>query len=110
MIESFQRFGAGQSITAALGEVVPKSATDGRLSAFDRGCVKTPAPFHADLFCSLFRVLRTFRIKKTAKNFALLGQPQKFAAFSHSLDPKHAFEMDPMKGRKRRESGRRRYG
>ena len=50
-----------------------------------RGCVKTPAPFHADLFCSLFRVLRTFRIKKTAKNFALLGQPQKFAAFSHSL-------------------------
>jgi hypothetical protein len=25
-------------------------------------------------------------------------------------DPKHAFEMGPMKGRKRRESGRRRYG
>ena len=57
------------------------------MSDMDRGCVKTPAPFHADLFCSLFRALRTFRIKKTAKNFALLGQPQKFVAFSHSLGP-----------------------
>jgi hypothetical protein len=26
------------------------------------------------------------------------------------FDPKHAFEMGPMKWRKRRESGRRRYG
>src|SRR3984957_12254296 len=56
-----------------------------------QGCVKTPARFHADLFCSLFRALRTFRIKKTAKNFALLGQPQKFAAFSHSLRKQRTF-------------------
>jgi hypothetical protein len=49
------------------------------------GCAKTPARVHADLFCSLFQALRTFRSKKIAKNFALLGQPQKIAVFSHSL-------------------------
>jgi hypothetical protein len=56
------------------------------MTALDPGCVKTPERVHADLFCSLFSSPQMFRSGKIAENFALLGQPQKFAVFSHSLD------------------------
>jgi hypothetical protein len=67
--------------------------------------VKTPARFHTDQFCSLFRALRASRIKKIAENFALLGQSQKFAVFSHGLDPELPFKIGPVNGREARESG-----
>jgi hypothetical protein len=50
--------------------------------------VKTPARFDTDLFCSLFRALRPLGSDKIAKNFALRDCLQKFAGFSHGLDPK----------------------
>jgi hypothetical protein len=68
------------------------------------GCAKTPARVHADLFCSLFQALRTFRSKKIAKNFALLGQPQKIAVFSHSLGGKRPYKGRLEKDRSRAEA------
>jgi hypothetical protein len=44
-----------------------------------------------NLFRSLFRGFRAFRIGKIAKDFALLDRFQNFAEFSHDLDPKHTF-------------------
>jgi hypothetical protein len=35
-----------------------------------RACVKTPARFHTDLFCSLFRALRLLGSEKVAKDGA----------------------------------------
>ena len=55
-----------------------------------RTCVKTPARFHTDLFCSLFRALRPLGSEKIAKNFALRDCLQKFAGFSHGLGREHA--------------------
>jgi hypothetical protein len=54
-------------------------------SATGRACVKTPARFDTDLFCSLFRALRPLGSDKIAKNFALRDCLQKFAGFSHGL-------------------------
>ena len=50
-----------------------------------RACVKTPARFDMDLFCSLFRALRPLGSEKIAKNFALLDRLQNFAEFPHGL-------------------------
>jgi hypothetical protein len=58
------------------------------MTAFDRACVKTPTRFDTDLFCSLFRALRPLGSETIAKNFALRDCLQKFAGFSHGLDPK----------------------
>src|SRR6516225_9910479 len=55
--------------------------------ALGRGCVKTPARFHTDLFCSLFRAFRPLGSEKIAKNLAMFDQSQNFAEFSHSLRP-----------------------
>ena len=62
----------------------------------DRGCVKTSARFRTDLFRSLLRGLKAFRIEKLAKNFALLDPLQIFAEFSHGLDPERPFAVRPM--------------
>src|SRR6516165_531855 len=56
-----------------------------RTSPLGRACVKTPARFDTDLFCSLFRALRPLGSEKIAKNFALRDCLQKFAGFSHGL-------------------------
>ena len=66
---------------------------------------KTPARFHTDLFCSLFRALRPLGSEKIANNFAPRDCLQKFAGFSHGLDPSPPFKIDPMNGRYARESG-----
>jgi hypothetical protein len=47
--------------------------------------VKTPARFHTDLFCSLFRALRPLGSEKIANNFAPRDCLQKFAGFSRGL-------------------------
>ena len=47
--------------------------------------MKTPARFHTNLFRSLFRGLRAFRIGKIAKKLALLDRLEIFAEFPHSL-------------------------
>jgi hypothetical protein len=60
---------------------------DRRKADDDRACVKTPTRFDTDLFCSLFRALRPLGSEKIAKNFALRDCLQKFAGFSHGLDP-----------------------
>ena len=70
-----------------------------------QGCVKTPARFHTDLFCSLFRAPRSLGSEKIANNFAPRDCLQNFAEFSHGLGPKHAFKMGRMNGRKARERG-----
>ena len=62
-----------------------------RRDEFDRGCVKTSAPFHTDLFRSLLRGFKAFRIEKIAKKLALLDRLQNFAEFSHGLDPQRKF-------------------
>ena len=46
-----------------------------------RGCVKTPARFHTDLFRSLFRVLRPSRDEEIIEIFAPRGRSQNFAEF-----------------------------
>jgi hypothetical protein len=53
--------------------------------------MKTPARFHTDLFCSLFRDLRPLASEKIAKNFALRDCLQKFAGFSRGLGRLHPF-------------------
>ena len=60
-----------------------------------RACVKTPARFDTDLFCSLFRALRPLGSDKIAKNFALRDCLQKFAGFSHGLDLQRSFGEVP---------------
>jgi hypothetical protein len=62
------------------------------MAGVDRGCVKTSARFDTNLFRSLFRGLRAFRIEKIAENFALLDRSQFFVEFPHSLDPKRKLE------------------
>jgi hypothetical protein len=52
--------------------------------------VKTPARFHTDQFCSLFRALRPLGSEKIAKIFALRDCLQKFAGFSHGLGGKRS--------------------
>jgi hypothetical protein len=44
------------------------------------------------------RGLKAFRVKKIAKNFALLDRLQNLAEFPHGLDPKATFEVGPMNG------------
>jgi hypothetical protein len=55
------------------------------MTALGRACVKTPARFHTNLFRSLFRGRRAFRIGKIAKDFALRECLQNFAEFPHGL-------------------------
>jgi hypothetical protein len=56
------------------------------------GWAKTPARFHTDLFCSLFRACRPLGSEKIAADFALFDQSQNFAEFSHrARDPKPKF-------------------
>jgi hypothetical protein len=47
--------------------------------------VKTSERFRTDLFRSLLRGLKAFRIEKIAKNFDLLDPLQIFAGFSPGL-------------------------
>jgi hypothetical protein len=47
----------------------------------------------ANLFRSLLRGLKAFRVEKIAKNFALLDRWQNFAEFPHSLDPLQTSEI-----------------
>src|SRR6516162_508833 len=70
-----------------------RTSTSYSLPVSRRTCVKTPARFHTNLFRSLFRGFRTFRIGKIAKNFALLDCLQNFAEFSHGLGPTYAFAI-----------------
>ena len=56
-------------------------------------CAKTPARFHTDLFCSLFRAFRPLGSEKIATDFALFDQAQNFAEFSHSLGRIEPFEV-----------------
>ena len=49
-----------------------------------------------DLFRSLLRGLKAFRIEKIAKNFALLDRLQNFAEFSHSLRPFATFAHEAL--------------
>ena len=73
--------------------------------------MKTSARFRTDLFRSLLRGLKAFRIEKIAKKFALLDPLQIFAEFSHGLDPERPFAAGPMNRRSAPESGPgRRYG
>jgi transposase-like protein len=58
---------------------------EGALSPMGAGCVKTPARFHTDLFCSLFRAPRSLGSEKIANNFAPRDCLQNFAEFSHGL-------------------------
>src|SRR5271155_1663068 len=46
-----------------------------------QGCVKTPARFHTDLFCSLFPALRPLGNEKIEKKFAPRGPSQDFSMF-----------------------------
>src|ERR1700747_727150 len=55
------------------------------MRASGQGCVKTPARFHTDLFCSLFRAPRSLGSEKIANNFAPRDCLQNFAEFSHGL-------------------------
>jgi hypothetical protein len=65
------------------------------MGGIDPACAKTPARFHTDLFCSLFRALRPLGSEKIAKIFALRDCLQKFAGFSHGLDPKATYKVGP---------------
>jgi hypothetical protein len=56
-----------------------------------QGCVKTPARFHTDLFCSLFRAPRSLGSEKIANNFAPRDCLQNFAEFSHGLGRNFGF-------------------
>jgi hypothetical protein len=67
--------------------------------------VKTPARFHTDLFCSLFRALRPLGSEKIAKNFAPRDCLQKFTGFSHGLDPELPFAAGALYGRNAHVSG-----
>jgi hypothetical protein len=72
------------STTTIVARLMPFGAPS-TPSAKGRGCVKTSARFHTDLFRSLFRGFRPFRIEKIAKNLALLDLLKNFGEFSHSL-------------------------
>ena len=74
------------------------------LARFERGCAKTPARFHTDLFCSLFRAFRPLGSEKIATNLALFDQSQNFAEFSHSLGGERAFRGRLGKGSSPRHS------
>jgi hypothetical protein len=73
----------GAALSAALSQA-PYRAPPGT-AVTGRGCVKTSARFRTDLFRSLLRGLRAFRIEKSRNNFALLDPSQIFAEFSHGL-------------------------
>ena len=72
-----------------------RSEDDQRTRSFGRGCAKTSARFHTDLFRSLLRGLKALRNQKIAKNFARLDPLQILAEFLHGLDPKRAFPFGP---------------
>jgi hypothetical protein len=80
----------GENITRTKAACQDNSSNGGRLvriSACDRGCVKTSERFHTDLFCSLFRALRSVGSEKIANIFAPRDCLHNFAEFSHSLGP-----------------------
>jgi hypothetical protein len=91
--------GSGPAKITKVISVVVAPTGEPALVALDvangRSLCETPARFHTNLFRSLFRGLRAFRIRKIAKNFAPLDRLRNFAEFSHGLGGERAYKSRP---------------